>query len=71
VSKKNMATLARTSPGPFLFDRSRLHEKKGSINHLKITQQAEQGCQMVDFNIQNPNLGMFWRALVWKMVVFL
>jgi hypothetical protein len=26
-----------------------------------------QGCQMVCFQTQNPNLGEFWRALNWKM----
>jgi hypothetical protein len=26
-----------------------------------------QGCQLVYFQIKNPNLGKFWRALDWKM----
>jgi hypothetical protein len=30
-----------------------------------------QGCQMVYFQSKNPNLGIFWSALVWKMMVFL
>jgi hypothetical protein len=29
-----------------------------------------QGCQMVYFNTKNPNLGIFWRALEWKMLVY-
>jgi hypothetical protein len=29
----------------------------------------EQGCQMVCFQTQNPNLGKFWRALDLKMFI--
>jgi hypothetical protein len=29
-----------------------------------------QGCQMVCFQTKNPNLGKFWRALDWKMLVY-
>jgi hypothetical protein len=29
-----------------------------------------QGCQMVCFEIGNPNLGKFWRALKWKKLVY-
>jgi hypothetical protein len=29
----------------------------------------DQGCQMIVLQIQNPNLGIFWRALEWKMWV--
>jgi hypothetical protein len=29
-----------------------------------------QGCQMVCFRTKNPNLGKFWRALEWKMLVY-
>jgi hypothetical protein len=29
-----------------------------------------QGCQMVCFKTKNPNLGKFWRALEWKMLVY-
>jgi hypothetical protein len=28
-----------------------------------------QGCQMVCFHTKNPNLGKFWRALDWKMLI--
>jgi hypothetical protein len=30
----------------------------------------EQGCQMVCFQTQNPNLGQFWRVLQWMMLVY-
>jgi hypothetical protein len=26
-----------------------------------------QGCQMVCFQTQNPNLGKFWRVLLWQI----
>jgi hypothetical protein len=29
-----------------------------------------QGCQMIYFHTKNPNLGTFWRALEWKMLVY-
>jgi hypothetical protein len=29
-----------------------------------------QGCQMVCFITKNPNLGKFWRAIEWKMLVY-
>jgi hypothetical protein len=28
------------------------------------------GCQMVCIQTKNPNLGKFWRALEWKMLVY-
>jgi hypothetical protein len=31
----------------------------------------KQGCQMVYFQTPNPNLGNYWRALEWKMLVLL
>jgi hypothetical protein len=31
---------------------------------------SEQGCQMVYFQTKNPNLGKFWRALNWTMVIY-
>jgi hypothetical protein len=30
----------------------------------------DQGCQMVCFQTKNPDLGKFWRALEWKMLVY-
>jgi hypothetical protein len=32
--------------------------------------QNDEGCQMVHFQTQNPNVGKFWRALKWKMLVY-
>jgi hypothetical protein len=29
-----------------------------------------QGCQMVCFQTKNPNLGKFWRVLLWKILVY-
>jgi hypothetical protein len=29
-----------------------------------------QGCQMVYFKTKKPNLGIFWKALEWKMSVY-
>jgi hypothetical protein len=29
-----------------------------------------QGCQMVYFHSKNPNLGIFWRTLEWKMLLY-
>jgi hypothetical protein len=29
-----------------------------------------QGCQMVYFQTKNPNLGQFWNALDWRMVIY-
>jgi hypothetical protein len=31
---------------------------------------AKQGCQMVCFQTKNTNLGQFWGALEWKMLVY-
>jgi hypothetical protein len=31
---------------------------------------CETGCQMVYFQTKNPNLGKFWRALEWKMLLY-
>jgi hypothetical protein len=29
-----------------------------------------QGCQMVCFQTKNPDLGKFWRVLLWKILVY-
>jgi hypothetical protein len=39
-----------------------------TLNPIEI-QSHNQGCQMVSFKIKNPNLGKFWRALEWKMLI--
>jgi hypothetical protein len=31
---------------------------------------AEQGCQIVYFQLKNPDTGKFWRNLQWKMLVY-
>jgi hypothetical protein len=38
--------------------------------HVRLTCYADQGCQMVCFQTKNPNLGKFWRALDWKMLIY-
>jgi hypothetical protein len=35
-----------------------------------IVWSLSQGCQMVCFQTKNPNLGKFWRALDWKMLIY-
>jgi hypothetical protein len=40
--------------------------------HLAENDQAEtQGCQIVYFCTKNPNAGIFWRTLEWKMLEYL
>jgi hypothetical protein len=34
------------------------------------TQEPQQGCQMVCFQIKSTNLGKFWRSLDWKMFIY-
>jgi hypothetical protein len=36
----------------------------------KTARSSLQGCQMVYFQTKNPNLGKFWRALEWKLLVY-
>jgi hypothetical protein len=31
---------------------------------------SQQGCHMVCFQTRNPNLGLFWRDLEWKLFFF-
>jgi hypothetical protein len=38
--------------------------------HFRLFARCHQGCQMVCFQTKNPNLGKFWRALEWKMLVY-
>jgi hypothetical protein len=35
-----------------------------------MERRSNQGCQMVCFQTQNPNLGKFWRVLQWKMLEY-
>jgi hypothetical protein len=39
-------------------------------NNSALGRHLGQGCQMVSFQTQNPNLGKFWRALDWKMLIY-
>jgi hypothetical protein len=36
---------------------------------VKTVCSRNQGCQMVCFQTKNPNLGKFWRALQWNILV--
>jgi hypothetical protein len=47
-----------------------LHTCIGELNLEKTLTHAMQGCQMVYFQTKNPNLGKFWRALEWKMIIY-
>jgi hypothetical protein len=38
-----------------------------SIQFASFLLRSDQGCQIVCFQTQNPDLGKFWRALDWKM----
>jgi hypothetical protein len=37
---------------------------------LTFLKRSNQGCQMVCFKTKNPNLGKFWRVLLWKILVY-
>jgi hypothetical protein len=38
---------------------------------LNRATRPNQGCQMVSFQTQTANLGKFWRALDWKMLIYI
>jgi hypothetical protein len=38
--------------------------------HIQVISISVQGCQMVYFQTKNPNLGKFWRALEWALLVY-
>jgi hypothetical protein len=38
--------------------------------HVVQLLSSAQGCQMVYFKTQNPNLGTLWSALDWKMLIY-
>jgi hypothetical protein len=40
-----------------------------SVSNVRLSMHSDQGCQIEDFHTKNPNLGIFWRALEWKMWV--
>jgi hypothetical protein len=41
-------------------------EEKVAPNKIGMINR-NRGCQMVYFQTENPNLGIFWRALDWKL----
>jgi hypothetical protein len=43
--------------------------RQENSHEVSVSYVTLQGCQMVCFQTQNPNLGKFWRALEWKMLV--
>jgi hypothetical protein len=49
---------------------SRLWKKNQCFYGISVSPMT-QGCQMVYFQTKNPNLSAFWRALDWKMLIFL
>jgi hypothetical protein len=41
-----------------------------AVNVESVFLQTQQrGCQMVSFQTKNPNSGIFWRTLEWKMLL--
>jgi hypothetical protein len=49
-----------------------LNKKLGTKNNfaLHYLKKHRQRCQMAYFLTKNPNLGKFWRAWEWKMLVY-
>jgi hypothetical protein len=43
---------------------------KQTIRASNKNMHLNQGCQMVYFQTSNPNLGKFWRALDWKVLIY-
>jgi hypothetical protein len=37
---------------------------------IRFGRSRQQGCQMVSFQTKNTNLGKFWSALDWKMLIY-
>jgi hypothetical protein len=56
------------TPGPYLL--ARISGRLSVIEVMKPKPHGLQGCQMVHSQTKNPNLGKFWRALEWKMLVY-
>jgi hypothetical protein len=46
-----------------------MRPKLGST--LPVSHGVIQGCQMVCFQTKNPNLGKFWRVLLWTILAYL
>jgi hypothetical protein len=67
---ENILIIITSVPGhPATRSRSRLFHS--IIFIIFESAQNKQGCQMVCFQTKNPNLGKFWRALEWEMLVYL
>jgi hypothetical protein len=52
----------------------RMHAGHRRLHQRRIRrygdQGDQQGCQMVYFQTENPNLGKYWNALDWKMLIY-
>jgi hypothetical protein len=55
---------SRSTPARSTSSWDRWPQRHAHLDHL-------QGCQRVYFHTKIPNLGTFWRALEWKMLVYL
>jgi hypothetical protein len=53
-----------------LYHGNELTDVKKVNQHESSEACGQLGCQTVGFKTQNPNLGKFWRALEWKMLVY-
>jgi hypothetical protein len=57
----------------FLIQKTRRNEKMLFCHMCRVTcviWHVKQGCQTAFFKTKNPNLNEFWRALQWKMLVY-
>jgi hypothetical protein len=43
--------------------------ESSAVGTKKSFPAEKQGCQIIYFQTKNPNLGKFWMALEWKMLV--
>jgi hypothetical protein len=41
------------------------------VREMYLNVAGEQGCQLVYFHTKNPTLGIVWRALEWKILVYI
>jgi hypothetical protein len=48
---------------------NRIADEENTV-FCKLSLQKDQGCQMVSFQTENPNLGKFWRALERRMLIY-
>jgi hypothetical protein len=64
-TKKNLATLVVSLKSSGFETRSYFFSTGINDNVPR-----KQGCQMVYFRTKNPNFGIFWRVLQWKLLVY-